>query len=121
MDSKDRRVLQKLQAHSESILRYCQGCRSLAEFEADSMRVEATVFNLLQIVELSKASLSDAAKAAIPGIPWKQIYGLRNRIVHGYDGVDMRIVWDTVSEDIPQLRAELAAANCQDQGSGLFD
>ena len=75
------------------------------------MRVEATVFNLMQIGELSKTSLSDTVKDSIPSIPWKQIYGLRNRIVHGYDGVDMRIVWDTVSEDIPRLRAELAAIN----------
>ena len=114
MDDKDRRVLRKLQAHTESILRYCQDCCSLAEFEADSMRVEATVFNLMQIGELAKASLSDTTKESIPGIPWKQIYGLRNRIVHGYDGVDMRIVWDTVSEDIPQFHAKLAAANCQE-------
>lgn len=114
MDNKDRSVLQKLQAHTEAILRYCQDCHSLAEFEAESMRVEATVFNLMQIGELAKVSLSDAAKESIPGIPWKQIYGLRNRIVHGYDGVDMRIVWDTVSEDIPQLRAELAAINHQE-------
>ena len=113
MDSKDRRVLQKLQAHTEAILRYCKDCHSLVEFESDSMRVEATVFNLMQIGELAKASLSDAAKAAIPGIPWKQIYGLRNRIVHGYDGVDMCIVWDTVSEDIPQLQAKLAVINHQ--------
>lgn len=81
------------------------------------MRVEATVFNLMQIGELAKASLSDTAKESIPGIPWKQIYGLRSRIVHGYDGVGMRIVWDTASEDIPQLCAELAAINCQGQKS----
>lgn len=67
----------------------------------------------MQIGELAKASLSDAAKVAIPGIPWEQIYGLRNRIVHGHDGVDMCIVWDTVSKDIPQLQAELAAVNSQ--------
>ena len=117
MDDKDRRVLQKLQVHTESILRYCQECRSLEEFESDSMRVEATVFNLMQIGELSKTSLSDAAKDSIPSIPWKQIYGLRNRIVHGYDGVDMRIVWDTVSEDIPRLQAGLADINCEDEKS----
>lgn len=73
------------------------------------MRVEATVFNLMQIEELAKTSLSDAAKTAISNIPWKQLYGMRNRIVHGYDGVDMRIVWDTVSEDIPQLHQPLKA------------
>ena len=83
----------------------------MEDFEADSMLVEATVFNLMQIGELSKTSLSDAVKDSIPSIPWKQIYGLRNRIVHGYDGVDMRIVWDTISEDIPRFRAELVAIN----------
>lgn len=118
MDNKDCRVLQKLQAHAEAILRYCQDCRSLAKFESGSMRVEATVFNLMQIGELSKMSLSDTVKDSIPGIPWRQIYGLRNRIEHGYDGVDMRIVWDTVSEDIPQLQAELAAINHQVQELG---
>ncbi len=92
-------------------MRYCQDCRTLAEFESDTMRVEATVFNLMQIGELSKTSLSEAVKDSIPSIPWKQIYGLRNRIVHGYSGVDMRIVWDTVSEDIPRLRAELKSVN----------
>ncbi|MCG4469264.1 DUF86 domain-containing protein [Lawsonibacter sp. DFI.6.74] len=72
------------------------------------MRVEATVFNLMQIGELAKTSLSDETKEQITAIPWRQIYGMRNRIVHGYDGVNMLIVWETVSEDIPQLNRELA-------------
>ena len=72
------------------------------------MRVEATVFNLMQIGELAKTSLSDDTKEQITSIPWRQIYGMRNRIVHGYDGVNMLIVWETVSEDIPQLNRELA-------------
>ncbi len=107
MNSKDRDILQKLQQHTASILRYCQDCRTLSDFEADSMRVEATVFNLMQIGELAKASLSEDAKAHLPTIPWQQLYGMRNRIVHGYAGVHMQIVWDTVAEDIPKLNAEL--------------
>ena len=71
------------------------------------MRVEATVFNLMQLGELAKQSLSDETKAQITTIPWQQIYGLRNRIVHGYAGVNMKIVWDTVSYDIPELHNEL--------------
>lgn len=110
MGSKDVRILKKLLEHIEAILRYCQNCRTLEDFEAEPMRVEATVFNLMQIGELAKTSLSDEVKSSIPGIPWKQLYGMRNRIVHGYDGVDMRIVWDTVSEDIAQLHEKLAAA-----------
>lgn len=71
------------------------------------MRVEATVFNLMQLGELAKQSLSDEAKSQITTIPWQQIYGLRNRIVHGYSGVNMKIVWETVAYDIPELHKEL--------------
>ena len=71
------------------------------------MRVEACVFNLMQIGELAKNTLSDDAKNQIGSIPWKQIYGMRNRIVHGYSGVDMLIVWDTIRDDLPALGDEI--------------
>lgn len=107
MDSKDTAVLKKMLQHTKAILEYCKDCNSLAEFEEYSMRVEATVFNLMQLGELAKQSLSDEAKMQITTIPWQQIYGLRNRIVHGYSGVNMQIVWDTVVYDIPELHKEL--------------
>ena len=110
MNSKDFRVLQKMYKHTQAIIKYCADCRSLKDFEADSMCVEATVFNLMQIGELAKTSLSDEAKNQLSSIPWQQIYGLRNRIVHGYEGVSMQIVWDTVSEDIPLLNSQLKQA-----------
>ena len=49
MNNKDQIVLRKIQGHIESILRYCEGIQSLQEFQSNSMRVEATVFNLMQI------------------------------------------------------------------------
>ncbi|MBR3060532.1 MAG: DUF86 domain-containing protein [Oscillospiraceae bacterium] len=98
MDSRDREIL-----HIETILRYCKGIDSLAGFEADPMRADATVFNLMQLGELAKERLSEEAKEKLSAIPWQQIYGMRNRIVHGYSGVSMQIVWDTVSEDLPAL------------------
>ena len=110
MDSKDIRILKKLHSHTQAIMKYCANLRTLEQFEADSMCVEATVFNLMQIGELAKSALSDAAKAQLPAIPWQQIYGLRNRIVHGYEGVSMQIVWDTVVEDIPVLNGQLQQA-----------
>ena len=61
----------------------------------------------MQIGELAKISLSDELKNGIDSIPWKQIYGLRNRIIHGYDGIDLTIVWDTVKEDLPILEKEI--------------
>ena len=107
MDSRDKKVLTKIRGHVDSIQRYTASCGSLQEFESDPMMVEATVFNLMQIGELSKSSLSEEAKASLPSIPWRQIYGMRNRIVHGYDGIDMSIVWDVIKNDIPGLREEL--------------
>lgn len=110
MDDKNAAVLKKILQHTVSIMNYCADCHSREDFERDSMRVEATVFNLMQIGELAKESLDDETKLKIKTVPWHQIYGLRNRIVHGYSGVNMQIVWDTVREDIPALRQELSAA-----------
>lgn len=107
MNNRDRVVIEKIKAHADSIIEYCKTCESLEEFDSNSMLVEATVFNLMQIGELAKTNLSDEAKDEITSIPWKQLYGMRNRIVHGYDGINMQIVWDTVCEDIPILSKEL--------------
>ncbi len=107
MEAKDRQVLEKIHAHICSVLKYCDCCANLEDFQADSMRVEACVFNLMQIGELAKMSLSDEFKQELRTIPWKQLYGMRNRIVHGYSGVNMQIVWDTIKEDLPALEKEL--------------
>lgn len=107
MEAKDKLVLRKIYQHIQSVLKYCAGCTNLEDFQRDDMRVEACVFNLMQIGELAKTALSDEMKQQISNIPWKQIYGMRNRIVHGYSGVNMQIVWDTIHDDLPALAKEL--------------
>lgn len=107
MDNRDLKVLEKIAKHISSTLKYCAECQSVEDFENSSMRVEACVFNLMQIGELAKTELSDEAKAEISSIPWKQLYGMRNRIVHGYEGVEMNIVWDTIANDLPVLKEEV--------------
>lgn len=107
MDSKDKYILNKIYGHIMAVLEYCKEATCLEEFKENRMRVEACVFNLMQIGELAKASLSEEAKRQITTIPWKQIYGMRNRIVHGYEGVEMGIVWDTIKIDFPLLKIEL--------------
>lgn len=102
------RTLAKIISHISRTLEYCER-RSFEEFQGNSMLQEACVFNILQIGELSKTGLDAAFIDAHPEIPWKQMYGLRNRIVHGYADVQMRIVWDTITEDFPDLRKQLQA------------
>lgn len=107
MTDKDMQVIRKIYAHICAVLKYCEQCNTLDDFQKDSMRVEACVFNMMQIGELAKFSLSDSMKSEIKSIPWNQLYGMRNRIVHGYSGVNMQIVWDTIQEDLPILKSEL--------------
>ena len=107
MEVKDTQILKKIDEHAKAVLSYCSECKELNDFQNNSMRVEACVFNLMQIGELAKTSLSDDAKQVIKTIPWNQIYGMRNRIVHGYSGVNMQIIWDVITDDLPKLVEEL--------------
>jgi len=43
-------------------------------------------------------------EAAHPEIPWRYIYGLRNRIVHDYEGVNLQLIWEIIHDDLPDLR-----------------
>ena len=72
-------------------------------FVADSKLVEACVFNLSQLGELCRAADEDY-KTAHPELPWHEMYGLRNRIVHDYEGVNLRLVWEIISEDLPEVQ-----------------
>ena len=107
-NEKDQIVLQKNIQRIGRTIAYCAG-QSYDNFELNTMLQEACVFNVLQIGELAKRGLSEAFIFENPDIPWKQIYGLRNRIVHGYEGVRLNIVWDTISYDFPSLLVQLKA------------
>ena len=95
-------ILQKMLRYTEKLTCYCEGY-TYDRFAQDTKLVEACVFNLSQMGELCHTADADFTKAH-PEIPWAELYGLRNRIVHDYDGVNLRLVWEIISEDIPLLR-----------------
>ena len=64
---------------------------------------EVVCFNLFQIGELANGLSVEFIKE-YNKIPWKQIIGMRNRIVHGYDTINLEIVWNTAIESIPELK-----------------
>ena len=105
-NEKDRATLQRMSERIARTVAYCQGT-SFDAFEHNTMLQEACVFNILQIGELAKHGLSSVFVDAHPEMPWKQLYGLRNRIVHGYEGVRLNIVWDAINEDFPALLEQL--------------
>lgn len=73
------------------------------EFSLNEDIKEVVCFNLFQIGELAN-SLSIEFTNKYSKVPWKQIIGMRNRIVHGYDTINLEIVWNTVNESIPELK-----------------
>lgn len=77
-----------------------------AAFREDSMRRDAVVRQLLIVGEAARR-LSGDFRARYATIPWADIVGMRNRLVHDYINVDWNLVWDTVRHDVPFLRAQL--------------
>ena len=77
---------------------------SEAEFSLNDDIKEVVCFNLFQIGELANGLSVEFIKE-YNKIPWKQIIGMRNRIVHGYDTINFEIVWNTATESIPELKS----------------
>lgn len=79
---------------------------SIEELENNEILCDSVLFRLIQISENS-IKLTESFKAIHSDIPWQAIKGMRNRIVHEYGDVQLDIVYQTVTEDIPQICKKL--------------
>ena len=84
----------------ERVQTYTGGVRQT--FEGSRLVQDAVIRNLQALTESSQR-LSEAIKATEPGVPWRELSGLRNVIVHGYLGIDVAAVWLVVEQDLPSL------------------
>lgn len=98
-------IISKMIEYADKISSYVAGM-NYNEFSKNSLVVEACVFDLSQMGELANR-LDDSFVKQYKNIPWKQVYGLRNRIVHDYEGVNLILVWEIICDDIPELREKL--------------
>lgn len=94
-------ILKKMLVHANKIREYTDGFDQ-GDLINNSVILEACVFNLSQIGELANL-ISDEYAKEHREIDWHGMYGLRNRIVHDYDGVNISLVWQIISDDIPEL------------------
>ena len=72
------------------------------DLDADEVLMDSMCFRLIQVQENAK-KLSEAYKLAHDDVEWRDIAGLRNYIVHDYGNVDITILFDTLTKDIPIL------------------
>ncbi|GAB1543236.1 DUF86 domain-containing protein [Scytonema sp. NUACC21] len=98
------RLRHMLDAASQAIV-FTQG-RSRADLDTDAMLALAIV-RLIEILGEAAKNVSQLTKDSVPEIPWRQIAGTRDRLSHAYFDVNLDIIWDIVTRDLPPLIAKL--------------
>lgn len=98
-------LLEDMESAMEKISRYTDGM-SRETFLKDDKTIDAVVRNLEIIGEAVK-NLPEDYKGWHADLPWHQIAGLRNRIVHDYAGVDLEIIWQVLQVSLPEFRGLL--------------
>lgn len=101
MKKSDEVIIRKINGYCSNILEFTKNY-NYSDFSADEKTCYSTSFALLQIGELAH-KLSPEFKGEYDYVNWRSIIGLRHRIVHDYDGVQISRVWDIVNENIPVL------------------
>ncbi|MCR6544497.1 DUF86 domain-containing protein [Dehalobacterium formicoaceticum] len=98
---KEKAILEKLKDYASQAIQF-KGDMTFEEFSNDLKTISACVFSLSQIGELV-SRLDVEFVEANSQIPWRKIKGMRNRIVHDYEGIQLNIVWDVLVDFLPEL------------------
>ncbi len=91
------------------IVDHCQKASVLAARLGTRERLESewetryAIIRCVEVVGEATRRLGPQFEGQHPGVPWRLIAGMRNRLIHGYDGIDLDLLWETISEDIPKL------------------
>ena len=87
-------------------------------FNASRMMQDAVIRNIEIIGEAARNLLEADPEFAVkyPSIPFAQIYGMRNRVAHGYFAVSTAMIWDSVQVDLPVLRQQIVTVLGELQG-----
>lgn len=90
---------------AERVLSYTHGLEQ-ADFIAQRLTYDATMRNL-ELIGEAAAQLPEAFRQAHPQIPWRMIIATRNRIIHGYLGIDDDTIWSIIRDSVPSLLTQL--------------
>lgn len=91
---------------SSRMIRSYVGDATRQEFLTDT-KLQDSVIRRIEIIGEAAGRVSSAFREENSEIPWSEIRGMRNRMIHVYDDIDMDIVWETVQQDLPLLISRL--------------
>lgn len=103
----NRAWLQDILASIEHIEDYTSAL-AFEDFAAALQTQHAVLFNI-QIIGEAANRLDAGFRSANPSVPWSLMIGMRNVIVHGYFAVNLQIIWKTITDELPGLKAQLTA------------
>ena len=99
-----KRIRDKLE-YARKAERHSRG-RTRADLDNDELFALGMV-RIVEVIGEAAARVSDETRSRYPQIPWPQIAGMRNRLVHGYDKVDLDVLWQTLTREVSPLIAAL--------------
>jgi uncharacterized protein with HEPN domain len=105
MQKDDRIRLQHMLDAANEALSFIQG-KIRADLDKERMLV-LSLIRELEIIGEAASKVSPETRSQTNKIPWQDITGMRNRLIHAYFDVDLNTVWSTVTKDLPVLKAEL--------------
>ena len=101
----DRVLLTDMADHARRAINACHG-RRRDEMETDPV-LAAALERFIEVIGEAASKVSAASRERLMEVPWVEIIGMRNRLVHGYASVDHDVVWTVVTRDLPALVAAL--------------
>jgi uncharacterized protein with HEPN domain len=98
------RIRHILDAAREAI-QFAEG-RKRMELDTDR-KLNLSLVRLLEIIGEAARGISEEFRDSHPDLSWKSMVGMRDRLIHGYFDVNLDVVWETVTQDLPSLIAQL--------------
>lgn len=92
-------------AFTERVIAYTESLDQ-AQFVASSLNYDATLRNL-ELIGEAATHIPDDVRTRHPEIPWRLIIATRNRLIHGYLGIDNDTLWSVITTDLPDLLPKL--------------
>lgn len=102
----DRGRMQDMLEYANEAVEMCRG-RTRFDLDRDRM-LNLALVRLLTVIGEAASRISHEKRAETPNITWTDVVGMRNRLIHAYDEVDLDVVWDVVQNDLPPLIAALS-------------